>query len=148
MIRYALKCNHGHTFDGWFASAAAFDAQLAAGQVSCAVCGGADVSKALMAPQVALISSVAADMPEVPKSGQPPLSKEAMEIAIAKMRKQVEENATYVGGKFAEKARAMHEGTAPETSIYGEATAQEARQLIEEGVPVISLPFKPKQKLQ
>ena len=68
--------------------------------------------------------------------------------AIAEMRRSVEENATYVGGKFAEKAREMHDGTSTETSIYGEASLAEARALIEEGVPVVPLPFKPKQKMQ
>lgn len=129
MIRYALKCREGHAFESWFQSAAAFETLARAGHVTCAVCGGAEVSKALMAPRVA---------------AEP----EAREGAIAQMRKHVEENATYVGGKFAQEARAMHEGTSPETSIYGEASAAEARALLEDGVPVLPLPFRPKQKLQ
>jgi len=53
MIRYALKCAEGHSFESWFQSADAFDGLAAKGLVSCAVCGGTDVKKALMAPKVA-----------------------------------------------------------------------------------------------
>ena len=50
MIRYTLKCAKGHDFDGWFASAAAFDKLHAAGMVACTLCGATEVEKALMAP--------------------------------------------------------------------------------------------------
>lgn len=138
MIRYALKCREGHAFESWFQSASAFDALVKAGHVTCVECGSADVSKALMTPQVKART-------EAPAA---PVSPKKRDLAIAQMRKQVEENATYVGGNFAQKVRDMHEGTAPETSIYGEASLLEARALIAEGVPVMPLPFKPKQKLQ
>ena len=137
MIRYALKCQEGHVFDSWFQSAAAFEALVKAGHVTCAVCGAAQVSKALMAPRVG-----------VPTEAAVVSQNDDKDMAIARMRKHVEENATYVGGKFAEKARAIHEGTSTETSIYGEASVAEARALIEDGVPVLPLPFTPKQKLQ
>lgn len=138
MIRYALKCQKGHSFESWFQSATAFDALISAGHVTCITCGSADVSKAMMSPQVAAKKRVTVE----------PAAPDAKELALAEMRKQVEENATYVGGKFAQKAREMHDGTAPQTSIYGEASLTEARALIEDGVPVMPLPFKPKQKLQ
>lgn len=134
MIRYTLKCPEGHVFDSWFQSAQAFDALTAQGHVTCAECGSSQVEKTLMAPQVTTASA------------QTEVASE--EHALAKMRREVEENATYVGGSFAEKAREMHDGTAPETSIWGEANATEARALIEDGVPVVPLPFKPKQKMQ
>lgn len=141
MIRYALRCSQGHAFESWFKSAQAFDALVSAGHVTCAECGSVDVSKALMTPRVVAKADAVAksesDKPEVDK-----------DVAIAQMRKQVEENSTYVGGKFAQAARDMHEGTSPETSIYGEASLTEAKALMEDGVPVVPLPFKPKQKLQ
>jgi hypothetical protein len=134
MIRYALKCSQGHIFESWFQSAQAFDTLVAGGHLSCTQCGVADVEKTLMAPRVAAT-----------KSGDSP---DAEADKLAALRREVEENATYVGGNFAQKAREMHEGTAPEAAIYGEANGAEARKLIEEGVPVLPLPFKPKQKLQ
>lgn len=153
MIQYALKCADGHTFDSWFQSAAAFDKLVAAGMVSCVVCGGAKVEKAIMTPRVrtAREAVVVPDMPdiqppEVPKPG--PLSQPASpaEQAMADLRKKVEENADYVGGDFATEARAMHVGDAPVRSIYGEAGVEEARLLIEDGVPVAQLPFMPGRK--
>ncbi|MGJ8597889.1 DUF1178 family protein [Sulfitobacter sp.] len=138
MIRYALKCREGHAFESWFQSAQAFDTLVKAGHVTCVTCGTVEVSKALMTPRVAAKTDVVAK----------PERKVDTDVAIAQMRKQVEANATYVGGKFAETARKMHEGTSPETSIYGEASLMEAKALIEDGVPVVPLPFKPKQKLQ
>lgn len=134
MIRYALKCREGHEFESWFQSARAFDALVKSGHVSCAICGGADVSKALMTPRVTAVTE--------------PAPQDRQARAIAQMRREVEENATYVGGQFAQKAREMHEGLAPEASIYGETSRDEARALLSEGVPVVPLPFKPKQKMQ
>lgn len=135
MIRYALKCQEGHEFESWFQSASAFDSLAKSGHLSCAVCGAAEVEKTLMTPRVGADKDRAAVAD--PKAE-----------AIATMRREVEENATYVGGDFAEKAREMHEGASPEGAIYGEASAAETRALIEDGVPVMPLPFKPKQKLQ
>ena len=134
MIRYTLRCSDGHVFDSWFQSATAFDGLVANGHVSCATCGSQQVGKTLMAPEVATRASKAEEKVE--------------ENPLVELRREVEENATYVGGSFAKKAREMHEGTAPETSIWGEANASEARALIEDGVPVLPLPFKPKRKMQ
>ncbi|UWR23435.1 DUF1178 family protein [Sulfitobacter sp. S190] len=151
MIKYALTCAQGHAFESWFQSAAAFDALGAAGHLACAVCGDATVKKALMAPRVAPKTAAVA-VPDAPaeaeqSSGQSSPPPDA-ETQIAQLRQHVEQNATYVGGSFAQRARDMHDGTAPEQAIYGEANAQEARKLIEDGVPVLPLPFKPKQKMQ
>lgn len=140
MIRYALVCGDGHHFESWFKSAAAFDALEVSGHLSCATCGRSDVRKALMAPPVAP-SATAKVRPAAPEEP-------TQDDAIASVRKHVEENATYVGGDFARQAREMHEGISPQTSIYGEANAREAKSLIEDGVPVLPLPFKPRQKLQ
>jgi hypothetical protein len=156
MIRYTLKCREGHVFDSWFQSAKAYDALARSGHLSCAVCGMGEVEKTLMTPRVALkghepdVPKVDGDdvVQSIPVSGGDATTNDPKANAIAEMRQNVEENSTYVGGDFAEKAREMHEGTSPETSIYGEASGAEARKLIEEGVPVIPLPFKPKQKLQ
>ena len=136
MIRYTLSCADGHRFDSWFASAEAFDGLSASGHLSCAVCGSDKVEKALMAP------SVRADKDEAKLSA--PAS--PAEQALAELRRHVEENSEYVGMSFAKEARAIHDGAAPERPIYGEARAEEARKLIEDGVPVAPLPFRPKSK--
>ncbi|UWQ29630.1 DUF1178 family protein [Leisingera sp. M527] len=163
MIQYSLKCTDGHSFDSWFQSAAAFDKLAAAGLVSCAVCGGAQVEKAIMAPRVRpgrkAVSAVGEPEPQAAAPAAPAavpaaaaaapagpgmLSRPAGEVeqAIAELRKKVEANSDYVGGNFVQEARAMHLGDAPERAIHGEAKLEDARELIEEGVPVMPLPFR------
>ncbi len=142
MIRYALRCADGHDFDSWFANAAAFDDLKARGLLSCAVCGRATVEKSLMTPRVTP-SDIAAKPPEVPSLATP-LS--PAETALARLRAEVEAKSEYVGVNFVTEARAMHEGTTPERAIYGEAKPEEARKLLEEGVPVMPLPFLPVRK--
>lgn len=143
MINYTLKCAKGHEFDSWFGSAAAFDALAAAGHLSCAVCGGAEVEKSLMAPRVSIPDGAEKGGGE----GALTLPKSDEEKAVAALRRKVEENSDYVGKDFASQARAMHEGTAPERAIYGEAGFEQAKALVEDGVPVLPLPFAPKRKL-
>ncbi len=146
MIQYALKCADGHDFDSWFQSAEAFDKLAAAGLVQCAVCGGSKVEKAMMTPRVRPGRKAAKPAPE--QMPDRPLSKpaSAAEQAIAELRRKIEESSDYVGMNFASEARAIHQGEAPERPIYGEAKMDEARALIEEGVPVAPLPFMPNRK--
>lgn len=137
MISYKLKCEHGHSFDSWFQSADAFDRLKAAGHVSCALCGSTNVEKAIMAPRVTPGRDRAT--PKPPAKTPPP----EMPAALQEMKRQVEENASYVGKDFATEARAQHLGDAPERPIYGEAKPEDAKSLIEDGVPVLPLPFTP-----
>ena len=139
MIRYTLTCADDHRFESWFASAEAFDRLERAGQLACAVCGSAEVSKSLMAPQVR-----PADKSAVAPDGA---KRAEMEAKLAALRAKVEAESTYVGGRFATEARAMHLGEMPEKPIHGEAKPEEARALIEDGIPVLPLPFRPKAKL-
>lgn len=69
-----------------------------------------------------------------------------VEAALAQMRETVEKNATYVGGNFASEALAQHLGEQPDRPIWGEANREEAKRLIEDGVPVAPLPFIPSRK--
>ena len=133
MIRFSLICDAEHKFEGWFRNGDDFDAQKKRGFVACPVCHSAKVDKALMAPAVRPGRALSA----------PANDKEA---AIAALRAKVEANSDYVGLNFVAEARAMHEGTAPERSIYGEARADEAIKLLEDGVPVAPLPFMPTRK--
>lgn len=156
MIRYTLKCRNGHDFESWFKSASAYDALFGAGQVSCPHCGDTKVEKALMAPPVSTSrSSSTVDDTVTSKAettqndaGTNALSapRDEIETAIAAMKAHVEENSEYVGLKFSQQARAMHDGEIPPRPIYGEAKLDEAKSLIEEGVPVLPLPFTPKRK--
>jgi hypothetical protein len=146
MIQYTLKCSQDHRFDSWFQSADAFDKLRAAGMVACAVCGDTDVSKAMMAPRVRTAHKAAA--PEQAEQVERPLAAPASDVerALADLKKKIEDNSDYVGMNFAKEARAIHAGEKPGRAIYGEAKVEEAKALIEEGVPVAPLPFRATRK--
>lgn len=149
MIRYTLKCAENHSFDSWFQNAKAFEGLQAAGHVTCPDCGSSNVQKSLMAPKVRPARSAAqppaqVDTPPAPAAVAAPSAE--IEAEIAKLRAKVEAESDYVGESFAEEARAMHLGDAPERSIYGEAKLEDAKELIEDGVPVMPLPFTPTRK--
>ena len=131
MIRYALRCEQGHDFDGWFRSSGGFETMRDAGQVTCAECGSVKVDRALMAPAIT--------------ETRAPLTA-PRNAALEALRKKVEENSDYVGLRFAEEARAMHDGDRPSRAIHGEARPDEARKLIEDGVPIAPLPFIPRRQ--
>ncbi len=129
MIVYSLRCKNGHEFEGWFRDSAAFDVQSGDGSLSCPTCNSSRVEKAIMAPAVSTSRSEPNGKPQ-------PSTRQFM----TGLRKYVQENAEYVGPKFAEEARKIHYGESFERHIYGETTADEARELVEEGVDVAPLP--------
>ena len=133
MISYNLRCRNGHEFEGWFRDSAAFDEQSHSGKLCCPQCNSLKVEKAIMAPAVA----------GTKKSRKTAAEAKQMRQFMTGLRKYVQENADYVGPKFAEEARKIHYGESQERHIYGEATAQEARELVEEGVDVAPLPSDP-----
>lgn len=136
MIRYTLVCDQDHRFESWFQSSAAFDALAGSGHLACAVCGSSDVTRAMMAPSVPAKSNKT-DL-------STPLSD--AEAAMAKLRADVEANSDDVGLGFAQEARKMHDGDVPERAIHGTANLEDAKKLIDDGVPVTPLPFMPKRK--
>lgn len=149
MIVYALRCDSGHGFDAWFKDAAAFDDQAAAGEVLCPACGSTAVAKAPMAPHIGgrapAPSTAAPETPAEDRTVPAPTDPRAAAMAafrekLIALRRHVEATHDYVGDRFATEIRAMHEGEAEERAIYGEATADEARELIEDGLPVAPLP--------
>jgi hypothetical protein len=134
MIKYALVCEFGHEFEGWFGSSSEFDEQSSEGLLACPACGTTAVRKQIMAPAVA----------GTKKRGAPePAMRQLMMEAMGKVRKHVEDTFDYVGDRFAKEARAIHEGKAEERGIYGQATQAEVRSLVEDGVPVAPLPPAP-----
>ena len=143
MICFSLKCSNDHSFESWFASNAKFEALQSAGHIMCPECNSSKVEKALMAPPVRASRKAAKTRETQPMAASP--DPEVAE-AIKAIRDHVEQNSDYVGDKFAEEARAMHEGDMPQRSIHGQAGPEEAKKLIEDGVPALPLPFIPRQK--
>ncbi len=154
MIRYTLKCENDHSFDSWFKSSEAFEKLLAVGMAACPKCGSSDVRKSLMTPQVTPARKKASAPAETPAPStavatqKKPLSapQSEQEAAIARVKAEVESNSEYVGKSFADEARAMHDGDIDTRPIWGEAKPEEAKSLIEDGVPVVPLPFTPTRK--
>lgn len=148
MIHYSLRCAEGHAFEGWFPDAAGFERQRDQGLLACAECGSIHVDRALMAPRVRTSRKRGATpKAEAPASAKPPVMEVSpVERAMAELRRRIEANSTDVGRDFAAQARAMHEGSAERRSIHGEAAPDEARALVEDGVPVLPLPFVPRRK--
>lgn len=144
MIRYALACEAGHTFESWFPSSDSYDEQSARGLVTCPVCDSAKVSKAVMAPRLARTDKAEASAPAaaqaVPMIAEPARQMRAMLRAV---REHVLANSEAVGERFPEEARKIHYGESEERSIYGQVSPDEARALIEEGINVAPLPVLP-----
>jgi len=163
MIRYALVCAKGHSFESWFANSAAYDKQAKRGLVECPVCGDSKVEKALMTPKLSGTRKRASS--RVPAMNAPPAdastpASEAVKTPVAmvspeerefraklkELRDHLTKNSDYVGTKFPEEARKMHYGEKDHRSIYGEASPQDAKELHEEGIEFHPLPVLPDER--
>lgn len=168
MILYDLNCAKGHAFESWFQNSAAFDKQQKRGLIACPVCGATKVEKAIMAPRLsrndagALARAVeaneakpAAPAAAPPAPAMPPVAPGKGAVAmmspaerelrqkLKELRDHVTKNANYVGAQFPEQARKMHYGEIEHSSIYGEASPEDAKALHEEGIEFHPLPILP-----
>ena len=158
MIRYTLRCERGHAFESWFQSSSAYESQEKRKLVSCPSCGSVKVERAIMAPQIvskkgrerqdkdapAPVAAVPAT--DVTTPGSTPLlmaQERELRAKIKELRDHITKNADNVGERFPNEARKMHYGDIEHRPIYGEASPDEARALIDEGVEVSPLPVLP-----
>lgn len=145
MIRYALRCEKEHEFEAWFRSSTEYDRLAAAGANACPLCASTETTKAMMAPSVARTDK-AEPSGKVSLAATRDPKQKAMLEAIKDLRRQVTENAEYVGDRFPEEARKIHYNETEARGIYGEATADEAQKLAEEGVEFAPLPQVPEER--
>jgi len=156
MIRYALRCDQGHAFESWFQSSSAYDSQRKRKLVSCPTCNSVKVEKALMAPQLGRSArkgaEKAADATVAPAPGGETASEpvalvsaqeQELRTKLKELRDFIVSKADNVGRNFPTEARKMHYGDIEHRPIYGEASGEEARELIEEGIEVAPLPNLP-----
>jgi hypothetical protein len=151
MIRYALRCERGHEFESWFQSSAAYDSQHKRRLVACPSCESTKVEKAIMAPRIARKGkSKSAPAPvatstEDASSTSLVMAPQERELSakLKELRDHVLKHADNVGNKFPDEARKIHYGDTEHRAIYGEATPDEARALIDEGIEVAPLPVLP-----
>jgi hypothetical protein len=141
VIKYRLGCASGHEFDSWFRSSEDYDRQSLSGAVACPLCGSADIAKQPMAPAVVTGRGKEARSREmIAMRGEPP---RAVLDALRSLKQSVIDNTQDVGSRFADEARKMHFGEIEERHIRGSSTPDEARSLIDEGVPFGILPPLP-----
>lgn len=134
MIVFDLRCGAGHVFEAWFGSSADYEAQRGKALIACPMCGDTGIDKAVMAPNVAAKGNQRAAVAGKPDPKQ-------LMAALAQAQAKMLEGSQWVGLAFADKARAMHLGEEAHASIHGQASVEEARALIEEGVSVAPLPL-------
>jgi hypothetical protein len=155
MIRYNLRCERGHAFESWFQSSSAYESQEKRKLVNCPSCGSAKVERAIMAPQIVSKKGreVAAPAPvasaEVSTPSSTPLmmaQERELRAKLKELRDHIVKNADNVGESFPSEARKMHYGDIEHRPIYGEASPDEARSLIDEGVEVSPLPVLPEDR--
>ncbi len=171
MIVFDLACSSGHRFEAWFRSGASYDEQADAGALVCPLCGNTDIVKAPMAPRVARsvlrstpsepdTGDAAEDTPgapagesaggavlgpvSMPVSGpaeRPQSDAEGLAQALNRLRASIEATCEDVGPRFAEEARRIHFGEASQRGIYGEASADDAAALRDDGIVCQVLPW-------
>lgn len=143
MIVFDLQCQPlGHRFEGWFASSDAFAQQNERALVCCPNCGSSDVIKAVMAPRVGRKGNqVGAPAPRQQAMAGGKLPPEAAELLgkLAQMQAEAIKQSRWVGQDFADASRAMHYGEREAEAIHGQASLDEARELLDEGIAVMPL---------
>lgn len=137
MIVFDLKCGGGHVFEAWFGSSGDYESQRERALIACPMCGDSAIDKAVMAPNVAAKGNRRSEA--VPAAGKP--DPKQLMAALAQVQAKMLEGSQWVGVAFADKARAMHLGEEAHAPIHGQASAEEAKALIEEGVAVAPLPL-------
>lgn len=133
MIVFDLRCGSGHVFEAWFGSSHDYDDQSRRGLLACPICGAAEVVKAAMAPSLPAKAN---------RANEPsPVEVKALLGRLATAQRKALAGSEHVGTRFAAEARAIHLGDAEARAIHGQATASDAKALVEEGVPVAPLPL-------
>lgn len=151
MIRYALSCERGHGFESWFPSSESYDRQTKKRLLTCPVCQSAKVDKAIMAPSISRRNPTPVETLSVPESAPEnpaPVPVAMLSEAERELRQKIKElrdhltrNSQDVGAEFPEQARKIHYGETEHRSIHGQASPEEAKALLEEGVELQPLPF-------
>ena len=137
MIVYNLICkNCSFEFEGWFDNSNEFEKQNRNKLINCPSCNNVVIKKSLMSPNISAKSNS-----KVIKK-----QKKTMVNNISKYKKIIEKNFDYVGDNFTEEAKKMKYGEIVERPIYGEANLEQTKELLEEEISVVPLPWTPSKK--
>ena len=155
MIKYALVCAKGHEFESWFPDSASYDKQVKKKLVACPLCNSTKVEKAIMAPRLSRgrtrgeprgDAPAPAPVPATAPVAMVPPQEAEFRKKLRELRDHLVKNAENVGARFPEEARKMHYGEIEHRSIYGEASAEEAEKMLEEGIEFHPIPVLPEDR--
>ena len=159
MIRYTLRCDEAHEFEGWFANSAAYDKQRKRKLIGCPDCGSTHIEKAMMAPNVVTSEKAAGNQrpTEVPMPASPPAPPQPARLAFSpeqremlkqlrRMRDEVLSKSEDVGARFADEARRIHNKETPDRGIHGTASVEDVKALHDDGIEVYPVPELPDDK--
>ena len=132
MIKYDLTCKCGETFESWFSSSSEFDSLCKKKLIKCIYCESSLIKKSVMAPNLSSKSNKISTKTKLEKN---------IKKQLLNFRKYIEKNCKNVGDNFAREARSIHYEKKNSQGIYGKTTPEEASELIEEGIEVVTVPW-------
>ena len=135
MIKYNLKCNNNHEFESWFADSKEFEKLNDKRLLECIYCSSKKIKKSIMAPRISGVKSTEDNLNFLNQKMSLEKNK------LIRLRNYVEKNFEYVGNNFSEKVREVYYDKKSKKSIYGSATSEERKELEEEGIDLLSIPW-------
>ena len=136
MIRYNLKCHNDHEFESWFSDSKEFEKLNKKKMLECIYCSSKKISKSIMAPSISGIkSNIRGELNDFEKFLKIEKRK------LIQVRKYVEKNFEYVGKNFSQKVREIYYDKKNKKTIYGITTPKEKKELAEEGIDLLSIPW-------
>ena len=135
MIKYILKCNKNHEFESWFSNSVEFDKLNKRQLLECIYCSSKKISKSIMSPMISNLSNKKEKIKEIDKGVIEEKNK------LFQLRKYIETNFDYVGKDFSKKVREVYYDKKNKKAIYGTTTHEERKELAEEGIDLLSIPW-------
>ena len=134
MIKYNLTCKNNNEFESWFSDSNEFDNLKKKKLLECIFCHSKKINKSIMSPML----SGTRESNKV-KMMSESLQKEKNKLL--QLRKFIETNFEYVGEDFSNKVREVYYDKRSKKTIYGTATLEEKKELEEEGIDLLSIPW-------
>ncbi len=135
MIKYNLKCPNNHEFESWFSDSDEFDKLNKSNLLECIYCSSKSINKSIMAPMISNSKMKKEEVKLLSKDLKDQKNK------LLQLRKYIEKNFDYVGKDFSKKVREVYYDKKNKKAIYGTTTPEERKDLLEEGIDLISIPW-------
>ena len=135
MIKYNLKCHKDHEFESWFSDSKEFDNLKKKKLLECIFCLSKKIDKSIMSPMLSGTKENNNQIKILNENFQNNKNK------LLKLRKFIENNFEYVGENFSKKVREIYYDKSNKKTIYGTTTQDERKELEEEGIDLLSIPW-------